>query len=87
MGIEEGRMAIDDAQALPDAVAEHETGIENRDGGFLAALHGTVDVDQDVAIARIVGVIVAAMAHARASSLGAWRAYAMRPSAFTRIAA
>ena len=51
------------AQTLPDAVAEDETGVEHRNDGLGARLQLAVDVDLDVAIARIVDEFVGALGH------------------------
>ena len=48
---------------FPDAVAEHEAGIEDRDDRLLARQQRAVDGDQDAGVARIVGVFVRAGAH------------------------
>ena len=65
--VEERRVAADDAQALPDAVAQHETGVEDRHHRALPRHQVAVDVDQDVGVARVVGEVVGAV---RRGSLG-----------------
>ena len=65
MRIEEGDAAVDQAQAFPNAVAQHEAGIEDRDDRLVARHEAAVDGDENCRIARIVGIIVRAGAHRR----------------------
>lgn len=68
------------AQALPDAVAEHEPRIEHGDGRFGAALQHAVDRDEHVRVARIVDVVVRAVLRHRdlPSDFGLGVAFAAR---------
>jgi hypothetical protein len=50
-----------DAQPLPHAVAEHETGVEDAHDGLSARQEPAVDVDQDLRVARVVGMVVGAV--------------------------
>ena len=58
MLVEERRVPVGDPQPLPDAVAEDEAGIENAHHRLVARHQMAVDVDQDVGVAGIVGVIM-----------------------------
>ena len=81
MRIQEQRLATMHAQAFPDAVAEHETGVEHRHHRFGARLHLAVDVNQDVAIAWVVDEIVGAVGHLGSplrKADGNWRTAAWR---------
>ena len=57
-------MAVVDPQPLPDPVAEHEAGVEDRDHRLGARLQLAVDPDQDLVVAGVVGVVVGARWHA-----------------------
>ena len=63
MRVEERDAAFDQAQSFPDAVAEHEAGIEDRDDRLFARQQRAVDRDENSGVARIVGVIVRSGAH------------------------
>ena len=64
MAVEEGEPPLVDAQPLPDAVAEHEAGIEHRDDRLGARLQLAVDVDQDRRVPRV-GDVVHRLGHGR----------------------
>src|SRR5208337_3769486 len=53
MALKEGDAAVDQAQALPDAIAEHEARVEHGDSGFRARRQRPVDADQHQIVARI----------------------------------
>ena len=61
--IEKGDAPVMDAQAFPDAVAEDEAGIEDRDCGFIPREQRAVDPDADLRVARIIQIGVRALAH------------------------
>ncbi len=50
-----------DPQPLPHAVAEDETGVEDAHDRLRARHEPAVDVDQDLRVARVVGVVVGAV--------------------------
>ena len=58
--VEERRVPLVHAQPLPDAVAEHEAGVEHRHDGLGPRLQLAVDVDQHGVVARVVVVLVRA---------------------------
>ena len=51
--IEKRPCAVIEAHALPDAVAQHETTVIDRDLGLVAVDDVAVDVDLDVAVADV----------------------------------
>jgi len=59
--VEEGRVALHDAQPLPDTVPQHETTVEDRHHGVGARLQFAVDPDADRCVARVVVEIVDAL--------------------------
>ena len=59
--VEERRVPVGDAQALPHPVAEHEAGVEDADDGLRARHERAVDVDQDVGVAGVVDEVVRAV--------------------------
>ena len=61
MLVEESRVTAVHAEPLPHAVAEHEAGVEDRHHRLAARHQPAVDVDQDLAVARIVGEVVRAV--------------------------
>ncbi len=63
MLIQEGDAAGVDAQALPDPIAEDESGIEYRNDGFGARFQLAVDVNPDISVARIVDELVGTLGH------------------------
>jgi hypothetical protein len=63
MLIEKRGMALRNAKAFPDAVAEHEARVEHRHDRLVALLDRAVDVDQDVAVARVFLRFVDALRH------------------------
>ena len=66
MAVEKGDAPVDEAQALPHAVAEHEAGIEHGDLRLLARRQRSVDADQDGIVARVAVVILRSGGKARA---------------------
>ncbi|MNL71109.1 hypothetical protein D3C87_1962130 [compost metagenome] len=63
MGPQKGYAALVQPQPFPDAVAQHEAGIEDRDHGFLSRLQRVVDRDQDIRVARIIRIGMHAVSH------------------------
>ncbi len=59
--VEKGDAPVDEPQALPDAVAEHEAGIEHRDFRVGARRQLAVDADEDGIVARIADVVLRAV--------------------------
>ena len=57
MAIEEPEFAFVDAEALPHAIAEHETAVEYRNDGLAARLQLAVHVDQDFSVSRVRNVV------------------------------
>ena len=53
MAVEKRDPSLDEAQALPDAVAQHEARIEHRDDCLVARDQVAVHRDQDRVVARI----------------------------------
>ena len=58
MGIDKQQPAIVEAQTFPNAVAKHETGIENRHHSVGAADETATQPDQQVIVARIGGKVL-----------------------------
>ena len=58
MAVEEGDPALDETQALPDAVAEHEAGIEDRDLGLGPAKKRAVHGDQHLIVAGVADIVL-----------------------------
>ena len=68
--VEEGPAPVVQAQPLPDAVAEQEAGIVDRDGRLRPGLQRAVDPDQDL---RVAGVLLRGMGGAAgAGGRGVW---------------
>ena len=65
--VEEGDPAAMYAQAFPDTVAEYEPGIKYGDEGPLARIQLAVHVDQDVAIAWVIGAVMRTLGHRNSS--------------------
>src|SRR5882672_3287377 len=63
MLIEKGDASGVDAQTFPDAVAEDEARVEYRHHGFRPRFQFSVDVNLDIAIARVVDEFVRALGH------------------------
>ena len=63
--LEERRVAVVHPQPLPDAVAEHEAGVEDRHRGLGARLQLAVDPDEDLVVARVVSMVMSATRHTR----------------------
>jgi hypothetical protein len=57
-GISRNASCRDAPQPLPDAITEDEAGVEARNHRLGARMKLAVDVDEDVAVARIVGAVV-----------------------------
>ena len=51
-------LAVVNAQALPDAVTEHEAAVENRHARLVASEALAIDVDLDARVTRVVAVLV-----------------------------
>src|SRR5271156_5697349 len=60
MPVEKRDPPVVQAKALPDAVPEHEAGIEHRHLRLGAADELAVDADEDVVVARVADVVLAA---------------------------
>lgn len=58
MALEEGDAAVDETQALPNAVAEHKAGVEHGHFGFRAGRQHPVDADQHRIVARVADIIL-----------------------------
>ena len=56
-------MATADPQALPDAVAEHEAGVEHRHHRAFPGHQVTVDPDQHLGIAGVVCMVMGSVGH------------------------
>ncbi len=63
MLVKKGNPALMDTQTLPDPVAEHEAGIENRDHSVGARHQFAIDIDENFRISRIVLMIVRTFGH------------------------
>ena len=63
MAFQEGRVPGPYAQALPDAVAEDETGVEHRHDGAVARNELAAHPDQDPLVARVILELVRAVGH------------------------
>ena len=57
VAIEKGEAALVDSKPLPDPVAKHESGIENRDDRLIARLQFAIDVEEDRPVPRIGNVV------------------------------
>src|SRR5579862_2781157 len=73
MALQERGMAGSDPQALPDAVPEHEPGVEDRDDGLLTRHELPVDPDEDPLVARVILVVVGAVRHPGKPMAGGYR--------------
>ena len=61
MLVEKGDAPVDETQALPNAVAEHESGIEHRDLRLGARRQRAVDADEDGIVAGVADVVLRAV--------------------------
>jgi hypothetical protein len=68
--VEEGKPAVDHPEPFPDAVAEHEAGIEHRHHGLSARHQPAIHPDQQGLVARVgrEGLAAAAGLHGRAGA-------------------
>ena len=63
MRIEKGDLALVHAQALPDAVSEHEAAVEHRYYRLGAWRHDAIDIDQNILVARIGAKVMCSFSH------------------------
>jgi hypothetical protein len=74
MGREEGNPPAMHPQSLPYSIAEDEPGVEHRNHRLGARTQCAIDIDEDVAIARIVGGVMCAGSHAVTWGRSPWQA-------------
>ena len=58
MGVEECAAAAVNAQAFPDAITEYEAAVEDGNLRLIPGQMLAVDVDQDVAVTRVLAILV-----------------------------
>ena len=60
VGVEKKQCALVESQAFPNAIAEDEAGVENRDFRLVFRDERTVEPDLEVGVARVCGEVLAA---------------------------